>query len=330
MRPDPVFILGAHKSGTSLLRNLLDGHKELFALPFESHFFQYYGYWVANNYRYRIPKQYSHDELLKVFSDFIVANNESDDKLGDAFVYGRFNPDEFDREFTKLNEDHTIAEAFNLFIEAAHRSLFEMPLKENVFWVEKSVEHAEFALDIRKAFPNSKFIHIVRNPYSNLVSLRKYKSLNFGYPLIHRVLQTLENSYYHLERNQRLLDNYLVVRYEDLVSEPEKKMNEIATFMGISFDGSLLVPTNLGKPWKGNSTTGKPFSGVSSGNLDRWKNEIEPMEVAYVNQLFPFIAEKYGYEVIADTGGFWQKAKGESLKRYLANRLYKYYFPNWA
>ena len=220
-------------------------------MPFESHFFQYYGFWVSNNYRYSKPVDYSTQELIQVFTDFIQANNESDDKLGDAFVYGKFNVEEFNSVFTNLNDNHSIAEAFNLFVQATHQSMLEAPLPEGKLWVEKSVEHAEFALDIRKAFPKSKFVHVVRNPYGNLVSLRKYKSLGFGYPLINRVLETLENSYYHLERNQRLLDNYLVVRYEDLVSDSDHWMKEISSFIGIEFKESLLAPTNLGEPWGG-------------------------------------------------------------------------------
>ena len=34
-----VFILGQHKSGSSLLRSLLDGHPDLFVIPVETHYF---------------------------------------------------------------------------------------------------------------------------------------------------------------------------------------------------------------------------------------------------------------------------------------------------
>lgn len=36
----PVFVLGSRKSGTSLLRSLLDGAEGLFVVPCETHFFQ--------------------------------------------------------------------------------------------------------------------------------------------------------------------------------------------------------------------------------------------------------------------------------------------------
>jgi len=36
----PIFLLGSHKSETSLLRALLDGHKDLFVFPTETHLFK--------------------------------------------------------------------------------------------------------------------------------------------------------------------------------------------------------------------------------------------------------------------------------------------------
>jgi len=309
------------------MRNLLDGHPDLFTLPFESHFFQYYGYWVQNNYRYSTPRKYSLQSLIEVYVDFIAANNVSDDKLGDAFVFGKFNVQAFENYFAQLKPEHSISEAFQLFIDGAHISLFGESLPSGKCWVEKSVEHAEFAMDIRKAFPDSKFIHVVRNPYSNLVSLRKYKSIGHGYPLIHRVMQTLENSYYHLERNQRLLDNYMVIQYEELLQSPESTMKSVARFIDVPYNDGLLQPTHLGGQWRGNSTSGKEFSGIASENLSGWKKQIRGLEVYYINRMFPFILNEYGYERYESGESFFKPCQGENLSRYLVNRFYKFYLP---
>ncbi|MGI8607235.1 MAG: sulfotransferase, partial [Gaiellaceae bacterium] len=52
----PVFILGAHKSGTSLLRSLLDATPGFFVLPKEPHFFAYSGRWIDYPLRRRQPR----------------------------------------------------------------------------------------------------------------------------------------------------------------------------------------------------------------------------------------------------------------------------------
>ena len=51
----PIFILGCTKSGTTLMRNLFDGHPDLFVIPFESHFFQNTGRGIEYSYRRTRP-----------------------------------------------------------------------------------------------------------------------------------------------------------------------------------------------------------------------------------------------------------------------------------
>ena len=53
MNQKPIFIFGPHKSGTSLLRSLLDGHPDLFSIPIESHVFSGMGMGI----RYEKKKQ---------------------------------------------------------------------------------------------------------------------------------------------------------------------------------------------------------------------------------------------------------------------------------
>ena len=57
MKNPPVFILGSHKSGTSLLRSLLDSHPELYVIPFETHFMASLGRWVQYSYRRQTPHE---------------------------------------------------------------------------------------------------------------------------------------------------------------------------------------------------------------------------------------------------------------------------------
>lgn len=53
----PIFILGCTKSRTSMMRNLFDGHPDLFIVPAESHFFQNIGFWINYFFRRSAPQQ---------------------------------------------------------------------------------------------------------------------------------------------------------------------------------------------------------------------------------------------------------------------------------
>jgi hypothetical protein len=51
----PIFIAGTHKSGTSLIRSLFDGHSNIYSIPMETHYFQLNKFWVDNEYRKQNP-----------------------------------------------------------------------------------------------------------------------------------------------------------------------------------------------------------------------------------------------------------------------------------
>lgn len=324
MNQEPVFILGAHKSGTTLLRNLFDGHPRLFTIPVESHFFQLKGHWVDNEYRSRKPSNYPPEALIQHYYNWIHRCNETCDPIADAFAKGLFDMDRFQQSM-KSKKVQTEKEWMTLYFQSIYESIYAKPIKESIRIIEKSVEHAEFALNIKSMFPKAKFIHIMRNPYANLVSLRKFKSNKFGFPILPRLLKTLYNNYYFLYKNKEWISDYYVIRYEDLLTEPETTIKALCQFVGIKEDPILFRPTFQGKDWQGNSTTGRKFEGIYAGNLDAWKKFIYPIEIYYINRMFDFVLSDYNYEKVFSPGKFWKPVKGESMKRYLANRAYRYF-----
>ena len=88
---NPIFILGCHKSGTTLLRNLLDGHKDLFAVPTETHFLANIGYWVKYSYRKQLPFKLSIEESKQRLIDWIDLRNNKENLIADGFTSGKWN-----------------------------------------------------------------------------------------------------------------------------------------------------------------------------------------------------------------------------------------------
>jgi len=324
MNQSPIFLFGPHKSGTSLLRSLLNGHNDLFTIPIESHIFMLLGYWIDNEYRKQKPENVQSGEILERFCNFIKENNQLDNPFGGSNATGFFNENKFKQSMENIQDAFDDKKTIELYFESIHQSLNDSELGD-LRVVEKSVENAEFALELNKYFPNAKFVHIIRNPYANLVSMRKFKMTGNQYPILRRILKTLYNSYYFLEKNKRLIENYHVLKYEDLVSSPEATMNQICDFLEIDFEPILLSPTKSGKIWTGNSMSGEKFNKISKSRIGSWKEEISSMEVSYINNLFPFVIENYAYEKFEMNGAFWKPEKGEDLKRYFANRFYKFY-----
>lgn len=329
---EPVFILGSHKSGTSLMRNLLDGVEEFFVIPIELHFFEYYGLWVDYQIRRSLPAKTDFDRLLQRILSAIERSNQratSDGKLGgDSLVEaGRWDIQRLSNhlnQYAKPALENEDPKGFiDTYVEAVYLALKgELPLAGTRF-VEKSVENAEFASLIKKLYPGSKFIHIVRNPYAALVSIRKFKPYKGKYPFLGTFLEALENSYYYAIQNPLFLSDYMVLRYEDLLFEPKTTMRKVAEHLDIPFTPIMLTPSALGEQWKGNSMSGREFQGISTYPLNTWKSEINPLEIDLVNTLLPHVMREFNYEVIPTPSSPTMPLKGESLKIYLANRFYR-------
>lgn len=325
MNQEPIFILGAHKSGTSLLRSLFDGHKNLFVIPIESHFFEHNGYWIDYGIRRQYPKMLTEKQVIHNYLEWIKKSNITPGKYSDSDTRGYWNVKLFEKNIRKKNGYNNIKTSIENYIESMYVSLYNKKLNENIRIVEKSVENAEFVSDLKVIYPKAKFVHILRNPYSNLVSIRKFKS-NGGYPFLKNIMDTLYNSYYYLEKNKRIFRNdYLIIKYEELVSNSKEVINKIINFVEISKDEIIFSPTVQGDIWEGNSTSDKKFKEISSSRLHDWKESILPIEVILVNKMFKYVIDKYEYEFISSPK-YLLPSKKENLKSYIGNRLLIRYF----
>jgi hypothetical protein len=324
---NPIFILGAHKSGTSLFRSLLDNHPELYVIPFETHLFNNLGYPIS----YEYFKQ--HHNNIKFFIDNCTKHlnhiNNAKDKYADSINIDRFDINTFIEEISKTQGVSNANELIISYFSSVYKSDKQVEFDSSKRIVEKSVTHHEYALELAHIFPEAKFIHIIRNPYANWVALRKYKSLNnTGGPLLYRIANTFINSYYFLYRNQRLINNYKILKYEDLLMDSEKTMIEISNFLDIQYNENLLQPTNNGTLWKGNSTSDRKFNGLHSSNINEWQKHIKAIDIYYVNKLFKHILNDFNYNILSNKKGFYKKLPYENFNKYLLNRIYKLYIKN--
>lgn len=323
MNQEPVFILGNNKSGTSLIRSLFDGHSQLFVVPIESHFLKLNGLWV--DYHKKRPEKLTAKDIINNYLSWITYSNRKPGGFTDSDTRNLWDIGEAELLLKGHMNYDDLKTSIENYIETLYFLLYKQSLPKRLRIVEKSVENAEYAFLIKTLYPKAKFIHIIRCPYSNLVSFRKTKSKK-GYPFLNGMIHRLYNGYYYLEKNSLILkDDYFVIRYEDLVSEPNTYIEKIIAFTGIKKEDILFSPTAMGKPWRGNSSSGKTFNGISSSRLNAWEKEITPVEIACVNRVFGHILEKYGYERIKNKNTL-MPGKKEGLKRYIGNRLLLHFF----
>lgn len=304
------------------MRAVLDGHPSLEVVPIESHFFQFAGWPILYPYKKQKATAFDLERFRTRALESIREYNTSDGFTSDVNLKSRFD----ERVFVQAlpTRGHEIDESLLLaYFNAIKLSLGLSPLDCGKIVVEKSIENAELAWAIRAMFPESKFIHVIRDPYSNFVSIRKFKTLNNIYPSLPEIIGCLDLNYHFLELNAAILKDYLVLRYEDLLFSRDKTLSQISSFLGIDFLETLKRPTVLSQPWGGNSGKGLNLTSIDTSPAFHWKQEIRPIEVYYVNRFFSHIIRKFDYESLPATGSLLSRNEGEEIKTYIRNRIYK-------
>jgi hypothetical protein len=254
----PVFVCGVARSGTTLLRDLLDGHPELVVIPTES------GYFTDMEPALFARPSADHAAFLgRQWLERLVFPPP-------RWLLGRSEPGrspyvEFARELAawwQVPERHREARigAWPLagLALAYGRQLGEgrLPARSRM-WVEKTLTSERFLHRIRHDFPEAKVLHIVRHPAAVFASLKALVGERWSYR--HAAWATLR----FLAPSYRLAasggadmapGHYRLVRYEELAAGPELKMHEVAEFLGLAPSPALAVPTVGGRPASSNSS----------------------------------------------------------------------------
>ncbi len=292
LRDSPVFIAGHPKSGTSLLRSVLDSHPELVAYPEETNFFRRY-----------LPKTTGADLQQKLAL--------SDQYLTHIFEWNQVNPPPHqvgypDRDYSNIPVAQVrqavrdyISQRFihdgdmlSAVILAFGKTIGQLTdLSQH--WVEKTPYNELYASQIFAWWPDARVVHTVRDPRDNFASYHRkhadWSPESFALNWVQSTQTGLDN------RDQYGSDRYLMLRFEDLTSTPDAKLNELCQFLRINDDPSLRQPVRGGKPWGGNSMFADQFTTISAAPVGRWTESLKPDEVATLELIAGPAMQQFGY-----------------------------------
>jgi len=276
---------------------LLDGHPELFVAPFEMHFFKHLDRKINYPVKRRMPdgRHFANSVISSIKQEILIANNYSD-ILPEAI--NEINIPFFEK-YIKDNCKSNMGEKqkLQIYVSALIYACENKKLDSQTRLVEKSVENAEFAIDLYKMFPSAFFIHVIRNPYANSISLSKYQEIRLkDKRYLDMAVETLRQNYSAREKNKEIIPDYITLRYEDLLTGPGLVMRELAENIGITYEKSLLEPTSMNIPWPGNSISGSKFTGLDKDNLMAWRGVASESQITYINRYLGKYIKELGYD----------------------------------
>ncbi|TAG97326.1 MAG: polysaccharide deacetylase [Oscillatoriales cyanobacterium] len=267
-----IFLVGAPRSGTTILQSLLAAHPEIISFP-ESKFFHYLLY---EEFATKLPSRL------------------------ETFFRDEINRPEFLHDFDNSQTDENKAAWFVRILDG-------LAVEENKsIWLEKTPEHIYFIEDIQRLVPDAKFIHILRNGMDTIASLyeatRTFSNLWGGVWDLEHCIKRWKDAVLisHKYVNE---SRHMFVKYEELIDNKNLVLAGICDFIGIEYDAAMLINykknaanLSLNLPWHQGITRDIQSTKIHKYHENLNRNQIQSIltEIQWVNSQ---IAYKFKVEV---------------------------------
>jgi hypothetical protein len=284
-------VVGSPRSGTTLLRFMLDSHPEL-AIPPETGFLT-----LGPRLRGR------GDALRERFFRAIVGHPAPVPTWPDFEI-----PEEEFRAALAQIEPFTVSDGYRAFYRL-YAARFGKPR-----WGDKTPFYCLHLDEIRRVLPESRFVHIIRDGRDAALSLRKMW-FSPG-----REMETQAAYWRRCVTAARRAGlgraDYLEVRYEDVILSPRETLERICAFLDLRFDPAMLeyytrTPERLREHKGRTAADGTPLvtqearlrqqartqEPPDASRIFAWKREMSVEERSRFERVAGGLLKELGYEV---------------------------------
>jgi hypothetical protein len=266
----PVLVLGVSRSGTTLLKEMLDCHSAL-AIPSESYFIPQL--WDRHGDRSSAEEVVEDLGRIARVREWGVTADD---------VRARLPPDA----------------RFNDVVDAVYRSYAEARGKRR--YGDKTPSYMQHLDLLERVFPTAQYVHIVRDGRDaclSFLAMKRKPRFNLGRP--RRLAEFACAWRLEVEGAQRFgarlgPERYLELRYEDLVAEPEARLHEVCGFLGLELEPAQLEyhrdvdPARL----QDHPRLAEP----PRKDVRRWRDEMSPAGQELFEAIAGGLLSQLGYE----------------------------------
>lgn len=209
------FIIGMPRSGTKLLRELLNNHMELFVPEVETLFIPS----LLNNYKNKILTE---SEIKKVTLEL--------KKSLFFFYYLEDNKFDFDKLIVVPNQCTIIDYIDNFYNELT----LQRKIKVNQLG-DKSPNYIHSINLLLEYYPQAKFIHIVRDPRDYALSVRNAWKKSMKRAIFNWV-KGINKLHDFANKNPNKI---LQIKYEDLIVNPKQTLTKCTEFLDVEYEENM-------------------------------------------------------------------------------------------
>jgi omega-hydroxy-beta-dihydromenaquinone-9 sulfotransferase len=286
-----IFIVGVSRSGTTLMRRILNSSDEI-AIASENH---YLGHVIASEgvrHRLRQFGSLADDANLRRLVDYLYSDAfKSSSKYRDVSTLWRWLT-------RRVPKDELLGRL--LASDRSERAMFRAILqlyaehKGKRVMGEKTPAHVRYVPTLMEWFPEGRVIHMLRDPRGIFVSelrrrgkqalstpykqLRRFKLAFKLFILLQVTVLWYESVFRYRRHKRQYSDNYYLLRFEDLVRDPESHIQRVCDFVGVGYQDKMLEQEIVSKGFQEGQV------GFDSGAAERWREHIDP----WIDQWFRF------------------------------------------
>jgi len=301
----PFFIIGFQRSGTTLLRVMLDNHPDI-AIPLDvtGLWARYYSKLHKYNYLH------SKDDVIKLIKDLLKEERiklwQTDFSVEEILQYVKGN-----------TYPHVIAAFYKAY--TYH--------KGKKYWGDKDPANMRYIHLINKWFPQSKIIHIIRDGRDACLSHLKQ---DFGYDNLLLCAEGWREEVFWCRIIGQLLgpSRYFELKFENLIANPEKELVSICNFLNIPYSNQMLyyyknieksIPKCKRHIWK---LIDKP---PQKENKNLWKIKMSKGELICFEKRAGGLLKELGYETLpgVPSGAYWTEIYNFFKSGSALNRRFK-------
>jgi len=301
--PEAIFIVGVSRSGTTLMRRILDKHSRI-GITTENHYLGHLLAWEGTRHYFRRLGDLRDDDNVRALVEFIYSGElQRRSRLRELSPYWRWLTSKVPREDI---------EADLLASDRTERGIFEALLRiyadrrGKAIIGEKTPAHLDYTETLLEWFPNGRVIHCMRDPRAIFVSelrrrtehavgvpyrqLRSMPALLERFVLLQATWAWARAVHRHRALSRRYPDGYRLVRFEDLVAAPEATISEVCDFLGVEAEPRMLEQ----KVTSRGALVGS--AGFDAGAAVRWRESIKPGSKSAIELLLGRRIVEMGYE----------------------------------
>lgn len=273
----PVFIISSGRSGTTLMRSMLVAGGQI-AIPAETQIIH------MVLVKFKTMRGFSwEDQARLTISSFESHQNFPLWQTNLSPVYQKvLNLPEEERSLARIINEVYMTYAAQAFPNAR-------------IWGDQSPIHTFYLSYINKVFPNARYMHLLRDGRDVVSSMVTRHGNDYLFEAVLRWKTSLKRI--HDFQKLILPSQYLEVRYENLVREPELVLLKVSDFIGIEYNPRMLdywkLPSTIEHKYKPfHQNLGKP---VFDSSIGKWQERLTVEQKEYVLKNLSAELQELGY-----------------------------------